>query len=279
MNILVIGGAGFIGSHLCNHYNSVDNNIVSLDNYISGSIQNHINGVEYLNMDVLNINKVKNNFDLIFHLGEYSRVEKSLEKADFVLHNNLDPTLEILDFCRKNNSKLIYAGSSTKFADNGSNKYKSPYAFSKWKNSELIKYYCEMYDIQYAIVYFYNVYGERENSDGEFATVVAKFLSRAKKGKPLEVTSPGSQRRNFTYIEDTINALHLVAERGFGDNYGIANKKPYTIMEVAKLISDNITLVEENIANRLDSEIIIEKTAQLGWEAKYPLEDYIIKNK
>lgn len=279
MNILVIGGAGFIGSHLCNYYNSVDNNIVSLDNYISGSIQNHINGVEYLNMDVLNINKVKNNFDLIFHLGEYSRVEKSLEKADFVLHNNLDPTLEILDFCRKNNSKLIYAGSSTKFADNGSNKYKSPYAFSKWKNSELIKYYCEMYDIQYAIVYFYNVYGERENSDGEFATVVAKFLSRAKKGKPLEVTSPGSQRRNFTYIEDTINALHLVAERGLGDNYGIANKKSYTIMEVAKLISDNITLVEENIANRLDSEIIIEKTAQLGWEAKYPLEDYIIKNK
>ena len=279
MNILVIGGAGFIGSHLCNYYNSVDNNIVSLDNYISGSIQNHINGVEYLNMDVLNINKVKNNFDLIFHLGEYSRVEKSLEKADFVLHNNLDPTLEILDFCRKNNSKLIYAGSSTKFADNGSNKYKSPYAFSKWKNSELIKYYCEMYDIQYAIVYFYNVYGERENSDGEFATVVAKFLSRAKKGKPLEVTSPGSQRRNFTYIEDTINALHLVAERGLGDNYGIANKKSYTIMEVAKLISDNITLVEENIANRLDSEIIIEKMAQLGWEAKYPLEDYIIKNK
>ena len=279
MNTLIIGGAGFIGSHLCSYYISTGNHVVSLDNYISGSTCNHIDGVEYLNMDAIDINKIQNNFDLIFHLGEYSRVENSLKKVDFVLHNNLDPTLKILDFCRKNDSKLIYAGSSTKFADNGTNKYKSPYAFSKWKNSELIKFYCETYDIKYAIVYFYNVYGERENSDGEFATVIAKFLKLAKEGKVLEVTSPGTQRRNFTYIDDTINALALVAENGIGDEYGIANKKSFSIIEVAQLISDNVTLTEENEANRLNSEIIIDKTIQLGWEAKHSLEDYIIKNK
>ncbi len=98
MNILIIGGAGFIGSHLCSYYISTGNNVVSLDNYISGSPCNHIDGVEYLNMDAIDINNIQNNFDLIFHLGEYSRVEKSLKKVDFVLHNNLDPTFENIRF-------------------------------------------------------------------------------------------------------------------------------------------------------------------------------------
>lgn len=278
MKVLIIGGAGFIGSHLCEAY-SDKHDVTSIDNYISGKKSNHISNVKYIDMDASNILSLNNKFDLVFHLGEYSRVEQSLDKIDFVLENNLSPTLDILKFVKQSKAKLIYAGSSTKFADNGTNKYKSPYAFSKWKNSELIKYYCETYNINYAIVYFYNVYGKRENSEGEFATVVAKFLNRAREGKALIVTSPGTQRRNFTFIKDTIDALVLVAIGGRGDCYGIANKKSYSIIELAKLISDNVTIVKGNTANRLDSEVVIEKTMQLGWEAKHSLEDYIIKNK
>ena len=278
MKVLIIGGAGFIGSHLCEAY-ADKHDVTSIDNYISGKKSNHISNVKYIDMDASNILSLDNKFDLVFHLGEYSRVEQSLDKIDFVLENNLSPTLDILKFVKQSKAKLIYAGSSTKFADNGTNKYKSPYAFSKWKNSELIKYYCETYNINYAIVYFYNVYGKRENSEGEFATVVAKFLNRAREGKALIVTSPGTQRRNFTFIKDTIDALVLVAIGGRGDCYGIANKKSYSIIELAKLISDNVTIVKGNTANRLDSEVVIEKTMQLGWEAKHSLEDYIIKNK
>ena len=278
MKVLIIGGAGFIGSHLCEAY-ADKHDVTSIDNYISGKKSNHISNVKYIDMDASNILSLDNKFDLVFHLGEYSRVEKSLDKIDFVLENNLSPTLNILKFVKQSKAKLIYAGSSTKFADNGTNMYKSPYAFSKWKNSELIKYYCETYNINHAIVYFYNVYGKRENSEGEFATVVAKFLNRAKEGKALKVTSPGTQRRNFTFIKDTIDALKLVAIGGRGDFYGIANKKSYSIIELAKLISDNVTIIKGNTANRLDSEVIIEKTMQLGWEAKHSLEDYIIENK
>ena len=278
MKVLIIGGAGFIGSHLCEAY-ADKHDVTSVDNYISGKKSNHISNVKYIDMDVSNILSLDNKFDLVFHLGEYSRVEQSLDRIDFVLENNLSPTLNILKFVKQSKAKLIYAGSSTKFADNGTNKYKSPYTFSKWKNSELIKYYCETYNINYAIVYFYNVYGKRENSEGEFATVVAKFLNRARDGKGLKVTSPGTQRRNFTFIKDTIDALKLVALGGRGDNYGIANKKSYSIIELAKLISNNVTIIEGNTANRLDSEVVIEKTMQLGWEAKHSLEDYIIENK
>ena len=277
MKILIIGGAGFIGSHLCESY-TPSHNVTSLDNYISGKKDNHVKGVEYLDMDAKDILSLDPQYDLIFHMGEYSRVEKSLEKIDFVLENNSLPILDILKFVKKCNAKLIYAGSSTKFSDNGENKYKSPYAFSKWKNSELVKFYCDINKMMYAITYFYNVYGGRENSEGEFATVIAKFIRRKKLNQKLQITKPGTQTRNFTHIDDTINALHIIAEKGQGDEYGIAASESYTIHEVAKLISDDIEYIKENSANRLSSNLITEKILSLGWKSKNRLSDYI-KNK
>jgi UDP-glucose 4-epimerase len=277
MKILIIGGAGFIGSHLCEAY-AQKYDVTSIDNYISGKKDNHIKNVEYLDMDAKDVLSLKDDFNLIFHLGEYSRVEKSLEKIDFVLQNNSLPILNILKLAKRSNAKLIYAGSSTKFADNGENKFKSPYSFSKWQNSELVKFYCEHCNIPYAITYFYNVYGGRENPDGEYATVVAKFLSRHRMKKKLYVTKPGTQTRNFTHIEDTIDALKIIAEKGTGDEYGIASPNIYSIDEVAKLISNNIEYVKENPANRMSSQVITKKILALGWKPRQELSDYIKNN-
>lgn len=276
MKILVIGGAGFIGSHLCELYAN-NHEVTSLDNYISGKKDNHIAGVEYLEMNSKDILTLEGKYNLIFHFGEYSRVEQSLSKIDYVLSNNLSPILNILKFSKKCKAKLIYAGSSTKFSDAGENKFKSPYAFSKWQNSEIVKFYCENYNIEYAITYFYNVYGERENAHGEFATVIAKFLEKKRQGKTLEVTLPGSQERNFTYIKDTIAALDLIAKDGKGDEFGIGNNKSYSIVDVAKMISSDIKFIPENPANRNFSELITKKTIDLGWKAKFNLEDYLRK--
>ncbi len=274
MNILIIGGAGFIGSHLCESY-SKSHTVTSLDNYISGKKENHVAGVQYLNMDAKDILSIEPEYDLIFHLGEYSRVEQSLNKTDFVLENNLRPILNILKFARESNAKLVYAGSSTKFADDGRNKFLSPYAFSKWQNSELVKFYCEMNNLSYAITYFYNVYGGRENQDGEFATVIAKFLYLKKMKIKLKITKPGTQTRNFTHINDTIRALELIAEKGNGDEYGIANPEKHCIDDVAQLISKDYEYIEGSIANRLDSTVLTEKITALGWKAEHNLLDYI----
>ena len=116
MKILIIGGAGFIGSHLCEAY-SANHDVTSIDNYISGKTDNHIDYVEYINLDAENIISMDRKFDIIFHFGEYSRVEQSLTKIDFVLNNNISPILNILQFAKKSSAKLIYAGSSTKFAE------------------------------------------------------------------------------------------------------------------------------------------------------------------
>ena len=93
--------------------------------------------------------------------------------------------------------------------------------------------------------------------------------------KKLYVTKPGTQIRNFTHIDDTINALEMIADKGFGDEYGIASPQSYTVNEVAQLISSNIGYSDENKANRQSSQVLTEKTLALGWKSKKHLHEYI----
>lgn len=274
--VLIIGGKGFVGSALANRLVSNGLQVVILDNLIT-NLDRQIDGIEAFHKEnASQINDViENNFDTIFHLGEYSRVEASSDKLEFVLDNNIKPILEIIKFCRKNNSKLIYSGSSTKFGDNGVAQHTNPYAFSKSINSEIVKYYCQEVDLPFAITYFYNVYGDGENANGEYATVIAKFLERRKNNLPLEVRLPGTQVRNFTHINCTVNALELIGQHGYGDYYGIGHDKGWSIIEIAKMISDDIIFSEPVKANRMHTELMTSKTKKLGWSARVNLDEYI----
>jgi len=212
--ILVTGGAGFVGSHLCetlaaNPYHKV----YSLDNYFTGSKDNHVAGVTYIEGATADIDSLISFIpDTIYHLGEYSRVEQSFEDIEKVWQYNKDGIFAVLQFCRKTGAKIIYAGSSTKFGDGGLGRSQSPYAWSKATNTELVKNYGAWYNIPYAIVYFYNVYGPREIATGKYATLIALFKEKVKNNQSLTVVSPGTQKRNFTHVEDIINGLILVGE-------------------------------------------------------------------
>ena len=132
MKILVTGGAGFIGSHLCETLaKNKANEIWSLDNYSTGTTDNHVDRVSYIHGSTQDINKlIKFSPDTIYHLGEYSRVEQSFEDINLVWEFNKQGTFEVLQFCRKHASKLIYAGSSTKFGDGGLGRDQSPYGWT-----------------------------------------------------------------------------------------------------------------------------------------------------
>ena len=162
MKILVTGGAGFVGSNLCEALaKDPKNEIYSLDNYFTGNRDNHVEGVTYIEGSTEHIFELIDfTPDLVYHLGEYSRVEQSFDDIDKVLLFNKIGTLKVLEFCRKHHCKLIYAGSSTKFGDGGLGKDQSPYAWSKSSNTELIINYGNWYNLEYAIVYLYNVYGK-----------------------------------------------------------------------------------------------------------------------
>ena len=275
---LVTGGAGFIGSHLCEAlYNLGVYEVFSLDNYFTGSKNNHIKGVNYIKGNSADISSLIDFIpDYIYHLGEYSRVEQSFEDIELVWKFNKDGIFAVLEVCRKTKAKLIYAGSSTKFGDGGLGRSQSPYAWSKATNTELVKNYGNWFGVKYAITYFYNVYGPREISQGKYATLIGLFAEKNRKKEFLTVVSPGTQKRNFTHVDDIVNGILLVGERGNGDDYGIGSPESFSVLEIAKMFNANqIQMISERSGNRMEADLIIQKIQDLGWEPKNKIFNYI----
>jgi len=274
---VVTGGAGFVGSHLCERLVTEGYQVISLDNYFTGTPENHVEGAEYRTGHTKDIAQhIHETPDIVFHLGEYARVEQSFADVTQVLEFNQTGTAAVLEFVRHTSAKLVYAGSSTKFADAGIGRDQSPYAWTKASNTNLVQRYGDWFGIEYAITYFYNVYGPRERGDSATGTLIGIFLDKHRSNQKLTVRKPGTQKRNFTHVLDIVEGLFLVGERGSGDEYGLGNPKAYSVAEVAELFGGEVELLEERPGNRMTSEVDIRRaTLELGWKPQYELEDYI----
>ena len=275
--VLVTGGAGFIGSNLCEKLIQLENyDVFSLDNYSTGSTNNHVEGVNYIKGNTEDISMLIDfNPGMVFHLGEYSRVEQSFRDFEQVWQSNIKGTQSIVTFCKSRNSKLIYAGSSTKFGDGGLGRYQSPYGWTKATNTEFIKAYSSWYGLDHAIAYFYNAYGPREIKTGPYATLIAYFADRMKNNQALTVVTPGTQKRNFTYVDDIVSGLIIVGKKGSGDEYGIGHPDSFSILEVAQFFGGEIEMLPTRRGNRMDAQIVVNKTLDLGWKAKHSVAEYI----
>ncbi len=276
--ILVTGGAGFIGSHLCERLVAQGHRVISLDNYFTGSRDNHIEGVEYREGHTKHIAaRIPERPDLLYHLGEYARVEQSVLEPDIVEDLNTRGTAAVIEFWRMHKCKLVYAGSSTKFGDGGAARHTSPYARTKAENSELVKRVGENENLPYSIVYFYNVFGARERA-GVYGTVVEQFRRMYASGAPCAIVRPGTQERNFTHVADIVDALVRVGEGGQGDEYGVGNDKAHSILNLAQLFEfsdDTIVFFPERRGNRTTSTLNSSKTQALGWQPHRSLADYV----
>lgn len=275
--ILVTGGAGFIGSRLCSRLASLGHRVIALDNYFTGSRDNHVAGVDYREGHTKDIGQlVPEKPDLVYHLGEYSRVEKSLEDPpELVWDLNKTGTFAVLEFCRKKSCKIVYAGSSTKFSDGGQGRDLTPYTWTKASNTDLVRNYGKWYGLPFAIAYFYNVYGPGEISHGPYSTLIGIFSEEFRRGRPLTVVSPGTQRRNFTHVDDIVDGLLLIGAKGEGDEFGIGAAEAHSVLEVAGMFGGEVLMLPERRGNRMDSSVDSSRVSALGWKQRNTLAGYV----
>ena len=277
--LLVTGGAGHVGSHLVEALlENPANRVISLDNYFNGSRDNHIAGAEYREGHTKDIaTLVPERPDIVFHLGEYARISTSRDDIEQVFDLNIVGTFAVAEFCRqKSVSKLVYAGSSTKFATEGDGRNQSPYAFTKATNVDLVMNYGRWFGLPFAIVYFYNAFGPREVGTGKYATLIAKFAELSRRGETLTVVQPGTQLRAFTYVKDLARGIALVGEHGFGDGYSLANRNKFSVLEIANAFGGRVEIVEGD-AGRMDAENDASQAEALGWEPTVSVMDYILQ--
>jgi len=260
--IIVTGGAGFIGSALiealvkCSTYN-----IISLDNYSSGIKKNHIQcpKVKYLKGHTRNIEEILSRYTkkikIIFHFGEFSRISQSFEKFNECYESNVEGTNNVFNFALKNKLKIIYSATSASLGNNGKDMNLSPYTFTKAKNLELLENLKKWFNFKSEVIYFYNVYGPRQICKGDMATVVGIFENYFIKKKPLPVVRPGSQRRRFTHIKDTINACLVAWKKNRNAHYAVVSAQSYSIIQLAKMFNYKFKYITKRPGERYSSAL------------------------
>ena len=274
--IIITGAKGFIGSTLATHL-AKDNEVFGIDNLIHGPNPVEVCGVKYFDCNASEVSShfVGKSIDYFFHFGEYSRVEKSFHEPLLTFQNTIAQLPAVLQFCAINNTKLIYSASSTRFAQYFDEKV-SPYAQFKALNAQIISDFAKHFELDYAIAYFYNVYGPSESNDEKYGTVIAKYKSLCENcAEYLPVTRPGTQIRNFTHVDDTIDALIRIALFGAGDGYGIGTDEAFSILDVVSMFGKKPQFFPEKMGNRKNAEIKTDKTKALGWVPKRSLKSYI----
>tara|TARA_Y100001963_G_scaffold141857_1_gene210658 strand:- start:190 stop:1050 length:861 start_codon:yes stop_codon:yes gene_type:complete len=278
MRALVTGGAGFVGTNLIKRLLKDGYQVVSFDNYSTGYKQNEQKGCDYINIDITeSFTDWVEEFDVIFHLAALARIQPSIKNPVPPLKANVMGTLNILEYARKKDTQVIYSGSSTKHHG----VYKSPYAWSKFGGEELCRLYSNLYDLNTTICRFYNVYGEHHIRTGDYSTVVGIFEQQFMDDKPITITADGEQRRDFTHVDDIVDALVSCVKKDYrAEEFELGRGINYSINEIANMFGEDYP--KEYIPKRpgeydmtlADSSNAKEK---LGWNPTKNIKDYITK--
>ena len=281
--ILITGGAGFVGTNLIKFLlKKTKYEIISIDDYSSGNKSNHIKSlrIKYIKGKTSQITKlIKNpkNIKSVFHFGEFARIYQSFLNMNECIDSNSVGSNAIFNFCLKNKIKLIYSATSASLGNSGKDKNLSPYAFTKSKNLELLENLKKWFNFKYEVIYFYNVYGPYQICKGQMATVIGIFEDHYKRNKPLPIVKPGTQTRRFTHINDTVNVCYLAWKKNLCRHYSIANKKSYSLLEVAKMFKTKIKFLSKRPGERYASALTNKNLSNKIYKhfGKISLKNYI----
>jgi len=314
MRILVTGGCGFIGGHTVDALVDLGHTVVVVDNLSAPENDYfHFNdGATYHEFDI-SVDRESldqlGSFDIVYHFAARSRIQPTFNNRSGATQVNAVGTQNVLDIALKNKDcRFVYAGTSSLYGHDNSVPFKedmepqlnTPYSLSKWFGERLCEFYSRTYGLQTIVLRYFNVYGPREPIKGHYAPVIGLFKRQYAAGEKMTIVGSGTQRRDFTYIDD-VTAANVACSLpncfphmgrpnvGTGEGcfqiYNIGTGRNYSINDVAKLVAgkDDITDVSVNIPLRreelLETQADIHKFScdafAAGWEPKHKLEDVI----
>lgn len=298
MKALVTGGAGFIGSNLVDKLVTLDWEVVVIDNesaecnekfYWNDKASNH-------KLDICDYENTRNLYDgvdYVFHLAAESRLQPAIKNPINAVTKNAVGTCTVLQCSREAGvKKVVYSSTSSAY---GLNKYPNyetdpndclnPYSVSKVAGEELCTLYTKLYGLKTIILRYFNVYGERSPTTGQYAPVIGIFLRQKNAGEPLTIVGDGKQRRDFVHVRDVANAnimsaLANLEEECYGQVYNIGNGENISILEIAQMISDNYIHIPPREGEARTTLACIDKAKNtFGWSPNLNLSQWIEETK
>ena len=294
MKVIVTGGAGFIGSHLVEKLVLDSNEVIVLDNFSTGRLENLNNvknKIKVINCDLSEKESWTEHFsevELVFHLAALADIIPSIENPSEYYHSNVTATLNVLESSRKFNiKKFIYSASSScygipdKYPTSESAKImpQYPYALTKYLGEQLVLHWNKIYKIPTISLRFFNVYGTRSRTSGAYGAVFGVFLSQKIANKPLTVVGDGTQTRDFIYVSDIVSALIQAAHTNASEEIiNIGSGLTYTINDVVKLLNSKSINISKRPGEPDCTWADISKAKKiLKWEPKISLKEGINK--
>ena len=284
MKILVTGGAGFIGTNLVKRLLNDGHEVVVLDNFSTGTLDNKVQDAMYLFYPLessirleafLELQKIDlSSFDVVFHLAALARIQPSFEKPEEYFNANAEGTMNIADACRKYDIPIVYAGTSS----HHSGKFKNPYTFTKAIGEEVLHLYQEHFQLKVSTARFYNVYGPHHLREGGYSTLIGRWEGLLENNQPVTIYGDGSKRRDFTHVYDIVDALILIWEKqAWGYTFELGRGKNYSVNEIAELFEAKDIIYEDNKPGEAQNTLCESQLARelLGWDPKLDISDYI----
>jgi UDP-glucose 4-epimerase len=300
MRYLVTGGCGFIGGHIVDQLVENGHEVIVIDNLSSDSSEGfHFNkseNVSYHNIDIRDFEKILPLFtdvECVFHLAAESKIQPILNNPRLAVDVNVMGTCNVLESSRINGVKrLIYSSTSAIYGlKNNSPLTESmeedclnSYSVSKKSGEDLCKLYYKTWGLETIIFRYFNVYGDRHSSNGQYAPVIGKFLRQYKEGLPLTVVGDGTQKRDFIFVKDVVRANILASQSNnkeiLGEILNVGYGKNYSVIDIAKMIGENIEFINQRPGECLETLADISKIKSLlGWEPTTKLEDWLNSQK
>ena len=293
MKCLVTGGAGFIGSHIVDSLLAKGHEVVVIDNE-SSEVHDHFyfnDKATYHKLDIADYQATRSVYDgvdYVFHCAAESRIQPAILNPLLAIRTNTLGTGTVLQCSREAGvKKIMYSSTSSGYGlvnepplnETMPDDCLNPYSVSKVSGEKLCKMYNDLFGVKTVIFRYFNVYGNREPLKGPYAPVVGLFLRQYRAGQPLTIVPDGTQRRDFTHVEDVVQANLLAMEvdhEHYGEVFNVGTGTNHSVLELAAMISDNTVEVEPRIGEAYITLANNQKIRDiLGWAPTKQIGDYV----